>query len=447
MRNDEAPLPPMLIPPASPAPVLVAFSGGLDSSVLLHLLAEDPVQRARGLRAIHIDHGLHPRSAQWADHCRRVCALAGVVLQVVKVTVEPDGSGPEAAARRARRRAFAQALVADEILALAQHRDDQAETFLLRALRGSGPDGLAAMRPWRRFGQGWMWRPLLGTPRAALHTFAHARGLEWIEDPSNAETGYDRNFIRLRVMPLLRERWPHGDAAFARAAELSGETAGLLAAQDAQDFACVAETTDAGTVLSVAALRALPPPRRARVLRHWVASMDWPPLPGAGLVRLANDLLEAAPDRIPIYAWRCAGTAVEIRRWRERLHAVDPTTALPQDWSQHWDGRDALRMPNGDRLELVGTAGFDHPLRAHARIGGEWIELPERSDSLKAVLQKLNIPPWERARMPLLSTMNGILLAAGDRAFDRGFSRWLKDRRARLIWTRRAHVAHDADVF
>src|SRR5690606_8071854 len=160
--------------------------GGLDSVVLLHLLRSRPDVRAAGLRAIHVRHGLQAAAGDWAAHCRALCEALEVPLQVVEVDVERDsGAGLEAAARAARRRAFAAALGDDEILALAHHRDDQAETFLLRALRASGPDGLAAMRPWQRFGAGWLWRPLLDAPRADLLAHAQLHGLRWVEDPSN----------------------------------------------------------------------------------------------------------------------------------------------------------------------------------------------------------------------------------------------------------------------
>ncbi|MCC7248835.1 MAG: tRNA lysidine(34) synthetase TilS, partial [Lysobacter sp.] len=214
---------------AASAPVVVGFSGGLDSTVLLHRLAADPAMRAHGLRAVHIDHGLHPDATRWAEHARTVCAALGIECRTITVAVPREsGLGPEASARRARRAAFAEALAAGEVLALAQHRDDQAETFLLRALRASGPDGLAAMRPWRAFASGWMWRPLLDVPRSDLLAYAEREGLQWIEDPSNRDESIDRNWLRHRVLPLLRERWPQADVALARAAALSAEASDLL---------------------------------------------------------------------------------------------------------------------------------------------------------------------------------------------------------------------------
>ncbi|NOT89461.1 MAG: tRNA lysidine(34) synthetase TilS [Lysobacter sp.] len=436
------PPPPIrLIAPDVSSAVLVAYSGGVDSSVLLHLLADDAAIRAHGLRALHVHHGLRPDADLWAAHCLRVCADLGIDCDIVRVTVERDsGLGPEAAARHARREVFARTLRTGETLALAQHRDDQAETFLLRALRASGPDGLASMRPWRHFAAGWMWRPLLDTPRAALLSHARARSLAWIEDSSNADIALDRNFLRHRVLPMLRERWPDADAAFARAAMLAAQSSALLSEQDARTLAAVRDGN--GAALSVPALRDLPAARRARVLRHWVASLDWPPLPAKGIARIDTDLLgieadRAARDRMPSFAWH----SVEIRRWRDGLYAIETGRALDPAWSCRWDGCAMLTLPNGDSLELAGASGFPSPLLVHARRGGERILLPDRGEhhhTLKHVLQEQGIPPWERARMPLISTgENGILLAVADRLRSAGFEHWMQSQGARLVWTRR----------
>ncbi|WP_108846048.1 tRNA lysidine(34) synthetase TilS, partial [Xanthomonas fragariae] len=177
------------LPATPPGPVLIAFSGGIDSGVLLHLLATTPRYCDTGLRALHVHHGLHADADAWAAHCLRACDALQIPLQIVRVQVARDsGLGLEAAARNARHAACAQALAPGEWLALAHHRDDQAETFLLRALRASGPDGLAAMRAQRPFANGMLWRPLLANGRADVLAYALAHGLQWIEDPSNADT-------------------------------------------------------------------------------------------------------------------------------------------------------------------------------------------------------------------------------------------------------------------
>ncbi|HXH00874.1 MAG TPA: tRNA lysidine(34) synthetase TilS [Xanthomonadaceae bacterium] len=410
--------------------VVVGFSGGADSSVLLHLLTQAGWARARGLRAVHVHHGLHAQADAWAGHCQQVCATLGVPLWIVQVTVVRDGQGPEAAARKARHAAFEDELQDGEVLALAQHRDDQAETFLLRALRASGPDGLAAMRPWRRFGRGWLWRPLLDVPRADLQAYAQAHGLHWIEDPSNADDRIERNLLRLRVLPVLRKRWPQADAALARSATLCAQAADLLVRQDARLLAgCTGASTNE---LSVAALRQLDPAARARVLRHWIDMLGLPALPARGVAAIENDLLPARSGSAARFNWSRA----TVRRWREDLHAQLETPLLPVDWRIDWDGRTPLALPCGGSLQLIGVDAFDVPLQVHARRGGERIRLPGRTHShaLKHVLQEAGVPPWRRARMPLLSDSAGTVLAAGDAILAAGFADWLDARAARLHW-------------
>jgi tRNA(Ile)-lysidine synthase len=417
-------------------PVLVGFSGGLDSSVLLHACAASPSLRESGLRAIHVHHGLHRDAEAWAAHCERTCNALEIPLVVVRVAVEGDtGDGPEAAARNARHAAFNDALLDGEVLALAHHRDDQAETFLLRALRASGPDGLAAMRPWRRFGRGWLWRPLLALPRAQLLAYAREHGLRWIEDPGNVDTGFDRNFLRHRVMPLLRERWPQADAAFARSAALSDEAVDLL---DAGDMPALADARqDDPHVLDATMLLRLPAARRARVLRRWIAELALPPLPAEGIARIEHELLPAAADRVAGFAWHGA----LVRRWRDLLHADWQRPPLPADWARPWDGREPVRLPDGGLLSLEGAGHFDASLLLGTRQGGERITLPGRghSHALKHVLQDLGVPPWLRERLPLLSSPQGELLAAGDVVYSAHFDAWLRVNDARLRWS----CAHD----
>jgi tRNA(Ile)-lysidine synthase len=426
-------IPASQLPQAGDAALVVGLSGGLDSMVLLHALAVLPDARARGLRALHVHHGLHADADAWMLHCEAECAALQVPLRSVRVEVRrDDGMGPEAAARDARHVAFAAELDDDEVLVLAHHRDDQAETFLLRALRGSGVDGLGAMRPWRRYSRGWLWKPLLACSRTELLAYARAHGLRWIEDPSNADVSFDRNFLRRHVLPLLRERWPNVDAAFARSALLSTESADLLASEDDRSLA-QARTADA-QVLSKDALLALPAARRARVLRRWIEALGLPSLPAEGIARIEAELLAGRIDAEPRFQWQYA----EVRAWRDLLYAGTAQPPLPEDWQQAWDGAAPLLLPDGSRLALAGAPGLDAPCIVHARQGGERITLPRRehSHALKHVLQDLGVPPWVRDHLPLLSSSAGELLAAGDLAYSAGFDAWLRERGARLAWQR-----------
>ncbi len=417
----------------------IAYSGGGDSTALLHALASLPEARARGLRALHIDHGLLPDSERWAQQCAEVCSWLDVPFESHRIEVaRGGGDGPEAAARVARYAALKSALRDGEWLVTAHHRDDQAETFLLRALRGSGPDGLAAMRPLRRFGQGWLWRPLLSLPRDMLLAYAREHGLRWIEDPSNADTDRDRNFLRHRVLPLLRERWPQAAAALARSAALSAEAVSLLDLEDAKALASM-RTADP-QVLRAQALHTLPAARRARALRRWIAELALPPLPAEGVARIEAELLPARADAEAEFAW----SGAVARRWRDLLHAGHRRAPLRADFEARWDGRAPLQLPTGDALVLEAPAaptrsdalGFDEPVIVRARRGGERMALPGRghSHALKHVLQALGVPPWERERLPLLFADDGELLAAGDLAISARLDAWLREHAARLTW-------------
>ena len=430
---------------ASPdTPLLVAFSGGLDSTVLLHLLAGDAAVRARGLRAVHVHHGLHVDADAWARHCRAFCRQLEIPLCVVEVNVPRDsGLGLEAAARQARHAAFAAELAGGETLVLAHHRDDQAETVLLRLLRASGSTGLAGMRDARRLGEGQLWRPFLGLPRQALLEYARLHALEWIEDPSNAELVHDRNFLRHRVLPLLEQRWPGAGAALARSAQLLAEDAQLLD-EEAARLLLSARTADPST-LSTTPLLALSPAWRARVLRQWFAAIGVPAPPGRAHARIDAELLGSRHDAQPQMQW--AGW--RLQRWRGLLHVeAEPAPPLARAFACAWDGRAPLALPGGDRLELVTEPGAllpDSlaPLRVAARQGGERIRLPGRkhSHALKDCLLRAGLPPWLRRRLPLLHAPDDELLAAGDAVLSARWQREAAERGLRLRW--RAAGARD----
>ena len=416
---------------APAAPLCVGYSGGLDSSVLLHACARQASLRASGLRALHVDHGLHPHSAEWAVHCRRTCAALAVPLTVVRVAVAKDrGSGLEAAAREARHAAFAAALGPGETLALAHHRDDQAETLLLRLLRGAGTGGLGGMSAERPLAAGRLWRPLLSLPRSILEAYAQTHRLHWIDDPSNADLSHDRNLLRHRVLPLLRQRWPGADAALARSARLLREDAGRLAGLDRGHLAAL-RGPDAA-VLSVPGLLALDPATRRSVLRHWLHDLGLP-MPPAAVIDGVDALLQARADANPLLRWPGA----ELRRHRDGLHAMPPLAPAAGDWTRAWNGLEPLHLPPGyGTLSLLGDPWrFDPPLTITPRCGGERLRLPGRTHHtpLKDALQRLGVPPWQRDRLPLLHAPDGTLLAAGDLILADAWAAHSGSRRLRWI--------------
>jgi tRNA(Ile)-lysidine synthase len=308
-----------------PGALAVAFSGGMDSSVLLHALAQLPSSRARGLRAVHIDHGLHAHSANWAEHCRAFAASVEVPLQVVRVRVErAAGAGPEDAARRARYASFAQELRPGEILALAQHRGDQAETVLLKLLRGAGPEGLGAMRTLRQYGNGYLWRPLLDLPRAALADYANVHALRWIDDPSNAHTHLSRNFLRHEIVPRLTRHWPQAETALAHSATWLRAAADYVDAQSASALASL--RGDEPAALDWRGWLALPDALRDPVLRRWLRECGLEEPAHFHVAELERQLL-APNDRHPCVTF----DNTQLRRDRNFLRASQRDRARAAD--------------------------------------------------------------------------------------------------------------------
>ena len=412
-----------------PGPLLVACSGGLDSTALLHLLATR--HAGRGLRAIHVDHGLHPDSARWSEHAQAQAARLGVALQIARVEVDrASGKGLEAAARAARYAAIERRMDAGEILVTAHHADDQAETVLLRLMRAAGVDALGGMRPLRRFGPGWLARPLLAVSRAALRGYAEAQGLQWMEDPANRDPAFDRSLIRNKVLPELAARWP-------RAAESIAASAALLrAAADAMDTQVSALLAEARgedpRTLKSAALGALDDFLLGELIRAWLAELGFAP-PGATiLARVRGELLEARPDAEPCLAWG----DVELRRHRDLVYALPAAADIDAAWGTDWDGRAALALPFG-----LGTLRLDAPhplpLRVALRQGGERIEpgADRPSQSVKNALQELGVPPWLRARMPVLWHEDQVW-AIGEVLVSGAFRQWLARHGRRYEWSR-----------
>lgn len=398
------------LPPASR--LIVAFSGGLDSHVLLHAAAALRGEGFPELRAIHVHHGLNPRADAWAQHCGQVCEGLGVTLQVIPVDASPaEGESPEAAARRARYRVLEAALMPGDGLLTAHHQRDQGETLLLQLLRGAGPAGLAAMPRWQPLGDGWHGRPLLEFSRDTLEAYARDHGLAWIEDDSNRDTRFDRNLLRERIMPRLRDRWPSLDQTLARAAAHQAESLGLLGDLARQDLETLrGEFT--GT-LSVSALKGLRPARQRNALRFWLMEKGLPLPSQARLQSVLDDVLSARPDTNPRVAW--AGG--EIRRYRDALHALAPPGEHDPGQRLDWDGRSELTIPSlgllltPDWLASQGvTPAPGESLVVAFRQGGETLRVRGQTRVLKKLMQERGVPPWARDRLPLVYR-DGELLA------------------------------------
>ncbi|MBA3902160.1 MAG: tRNA lysidine(34) synthetase TilS [Rhodocyclaceae bacterium] len=382
--------------------LLAALSGGVDSVVLLHLLRTLRGRHGFLLSALHVNHGLSPNAGRWQAFCETVCGEWGIPLEVARVTVVRDSAeGPEAAARRARYGAFAQADA--DWLVLAHHRDDQAETLIFNLLRGAGVRGAAAMPVMRDFpGRPGLCilRPLLDAPHEEIEAFAREQGLAWIEDESNEDMRYARNFVRRQVFPLLRERFPGCDAALARAATHFAESDELL-----DQLA----RTDAGTAMRegriVAAELARLDDARARNLMRHVLKRENLLLPdSARLHEIVRQICTAAVDSHLSFDLR----GRELHRFRGEVWIVKPADAGDET---EWHGEEALAW-GGSMLRFAPCVGGGISRRKlelgrvilARRRGGEHLQpdcrRPRRS--LKKLLQEHDVPPWRREALPLL---------------------------------------------
>ncbi|WP_236186096.1 tRNA lysidine(34) synthetase TilS [Pseudomonas juntendi] len=389
----------------------IAFSGGLDSTVLLHLLADYARSHAAPpLRAVHVHHGLQAAADAWPARCQAVCANLGIALEVIHVQVSP-GASLEQAARDARYAAFQQTLGPGDILFTGQHRDDQAETLLLRLLRGAGLRGLAAMPGQRPLGQGSLVRPLLGCARQQLQAYAQARGLAWIDDPSNADTRFARNFLRREVMPQLQQRWPQVGQNFARAAEHLGEALGLLDELAQGDLVTAQQGAPAAwpglASLDLASLVALSPARQRNALQYWLSQRTR--LPDTRHWAGWADLRDAAVDAQPV--WRLADG--QLQRSQGRIWWLSGDWLQPAAGQLAWpDPGVPLPLPGNGNVRLVGAAGVGG-LRVGYRQGGETLAVPGRGRrDLKRLLNEQQVPHFLRSRLPLLYQGERLLAVA-----------------------------------
>lgn len=381
---------------------LVAYSGGLDSQVLLHLCYRLKLP----VRAVHVHHGLQTQADAWADHCAQVCAQLGIELTQLRVNATAcNGDSPEDAARKVRYEALAGELKAGECMLTAHHADDQSETVLLQLMRGAGAAGLAAMPETKVFAAGWHCRPLLMYARSDILHYAQTQDLHWIEDPSNANTDFDRNLLRQTVLPLLQQRWPAVAHSISCSAQLQQESLELNQALARIDLAAVS-SLDAN-VLSITALQRLNRTRQLNLLRYWLRLRAGRPPSRNVLLELVDTVLMAAAETSPLVQWR----DYELRRYQQQLYLLP---AMQEDYTGldlAWDGKASVAigehllvravMPHSRGLDM---RLLDHKLSLRFRRSGERLQVRGKAhhQDLKKLMQAAGIPPWQRGRIPLL---------------------------------------------
>jgi tRNA(Ile)-lysidine synthase len=433
----------------------VALSGGVDSSVLLAALAAHAVPRL-SVRAVHVNHGIHPNAAKWAAHCRALGRRFGVPVRVLTTRVaRTAGVSLEAAARDARYALLADELGPGECLLTGHHEDDQLETVLLQLFRGAGLAGLAAMPAIAPFAGGWLARPLLSRSRAELEAWARSQELSWIDDDTNSDESLDRNYLRRQVLPLIHSRWKGVGSAVSRSARHAAEGQRLLDTLARADV----ERASSGAALFVPALRALQPDRRRNALRFWIMQCGERVPDTSRLEEMAGPLIDARPDANPSVTWgdvaasrhadlltitRVSRLRADVQRAPDsepRLDAESAETAIAfVEWL--WVTTPRLRLADGGTLELKadphGPIDLDvlpERVTVSRRRGGERLR-PRRGGprrALKSLLQESHLPIAQRRVLPLV--FSGVtLLAVGSLWVDESIQVTVRTRRrARLI--------------
>ena len=407
----------------------VGFSGGRDSTALLHCLALQRRQLAAQLSAIHIDHGLHADSNRWAMHCRQVCAALQVPLTIRPVHVAQDSAeGLEAAARRERYNAFSDSLETDECLVLAHHADDQAETFLLRTLRGGGLTALSSIPAYRPLVRASIARPLLEFSTADIDKYLRRNNLAWIDDPANAELAYDRVYIRRRVIPQLKQRWPDTAVRLSNSVATVNNDRHLLNRYLDADLYRIRHP---GGHPSVARLAELDEQLRLAVMRRWFECSGVRPPPREQLLNGLHSLISAAPDAAPEVKW----TDATLRRYRNQLYLfpncehqsrpinpnqegrlADPEGASGETDVWPWQAQSPLHLPGGTlEARLSPARGLD-PCYRGQNLEVRWPPTAARHSAAnspnsaakrdnkrrKRLYQQIGVPPWERIARPLI---------------------------------------------
>lgn len=391
--------------PITTEQIYIGYSGGVDSHVLLQVCTQLAEFKEK-ITAVYVHHGLQAIAESWAIHCQQEAEKCAVKFQLLRVNAQPQlGESPEAAARNARYQALQPLLHRNDVLLVAQHREDQLETVLLQLFRGAGVQGLSAMPKAIAFGAGQLLRPFLNIPKQTIQSYAEEQNLSWVTDPSNACDEFDRNFLRNQVIPLLKTRWAQLDKTVARSAQHCATAQQTLADVAEQLFA---EVVNADNSLSIARLQTLSLQKQWLVVRHWFNALGLK-MPSAGFVEaIFTEVIQAKSSAEP--ALKKAG--VVLRRYQDKLYCEKEQPNFENSLQLVWQvTKDELQLPDGSLLQrnpsLTGiavSAWQQARVTVRFRQGGEKIRLPHRygQHTLKKLLQEAQIPPWQRDKIPLL---------------------------------------------
>lgn len=393
---------------------LIGFSGGMDSSVLLHLITQLAKKRQTPpLLAIHIHHGLQRIAEKWPAQCEAICNSLNIPLQTIKVNVAKQAS-IEQAAREARYAAFAALMKPGDVLLTAQHQDDQAETLLFRLMRGTGLRGLIGIPKQRPLACGKVVRPLLNVPHNHLTYYAKHHHLQWIEDPSNQDTHYARNYLRHEIIPKLEAYWPQATTNIAQAANHLQEAQSLLNELAKEDLTNAQSHNDFAWLnipcLNAEAIMGLSLARQKNALSYWLNSHNIL-MPSTEHWQGWYDLINAQTSATP--KWKLQ--QVEIQRSADSIWLLSPYWLAPiMPIKLPIKAEKRLALPNNGQVRLCGAVP-NEPLFISYRQGGEILSLANRGHrDLKRLFNETNTPRFIRQRLPLLLNQQGQLVAVAN---------------------------------
>lgn len=394
----------------------IAYSGGLDSHVLLQVLASIQNKIKPKLIAVHINHGISNDADLWVKHCQRICEDLVIEFQTFSVDLShKSDKGTEAFAREKRYEVLGNLISSHDLLLTAHHMDDQVETILLQLMRGSGPDGLVGMPQAREFSKGILLRPLLDYSREEIRDYALSESLSWVEDESNKSNKYDRNFLRNRIIPELITRWPGALKTMQRAARHQAEARSLINEISGSDLDVVCESIY--TKVDISRFNNLSGIRKKNVLRAWIKKNKLD-MPDAQIVeKIIAEVIHANTDRNPCVKWKGG----EIRRYRGYLYIMKLLPAHDVELNKCWDLDESLKLTSGYLKAVSGKgSGIKKDMLSNDiveiryRQGGEQIRLSGRVETheLKKLFQAQGILPWLRDRIPLIYHKNELIAVA-----------------------------------
>ena len=416
---------------------LIAYSGGLDSCVLLHLMHKgSQTDTEINLSAIHINHKLSYKSDEWSDFCRVRCDEKNIPYQSVIVNIDnSNGESIEAVARQSRYRALADKLQYKQVLLTAHHEDDQCETVILQLLRGSGMSGIAAMPEVSAFASGLLARPLLQYDRQSIRNYAIEEGISWIEDDSNSDINRDRNFLRHHIVPVLKKRWPSASRTISRSAKHAYESISLSNSLGKQDFIkCRILGTN---VISIQSVQQFDYIRQKNLLRCWIREHNKPVPPANILERIILEVFKANDDRNPLVSW----DKTEVRRYHNCIYIMDPLPLVDNQLSLTLE-QSHDHLPLG-KLEYQYTFGAginrniikDKHITIKFRVGGETI-IPAYSSyphRINKLMSEYGFPPWLRDLIPLIY-INHELVAIPGICIDRSWAALAHEPSLYIFW-------------